>query len=166
MLRVFRALHVRTLKHGDATPKQQIPNPQVPAKSQGPNPKLRPRTFSALELGTSLGFGTWELGFTGNVCCYDPRLYALNVFAEQFSHSVQPLVPARLFISHAAGKDGRGQIGGGNVLETLRSLILSEKAGINMGESASKPLEKFIQKFTADDGNRTKAETSSTLTAR
>jgi hypothetical protein len=78
-----------------------------------------------------------ELGFTGNVCCYDPRLYALNVFAEQFSHSVQPLVPARLFISHAAGKDGQGQIGGGNVLETLLSLILSEKAGINMGESAS-----------------------------
>jgi hypothetical protein len=62
----------------------------------------------------------------------DPRLYALNVFAEQFSHSVQPLAPNRLFINNAGGKDGEGQPGGGNVLETLLSLILSEKAGINI----------------------------------
>ena len=27
----------------------------------------------------------------------DPRLYALNVFADRFSQSVQPLVPSRLF---------------------------------------------------------------------
>lgn len=84
----------------------------------------------------------------------DPRLYALNVFAEQFSHSVQPLVPNRLFINNAGGKDGEAQPGGGNVLETLLSLILSEKAGVNISEnvSASKPLEDFIQKFTGDGG--------------
>src|SRR5256714_3855353 len=83
----------------------------------------------------------------------DPRLYALNVFAEQFSHSVQPLVPNRLFINNAAGKDGEGQPGGGNVLETLLSLILSEKAGINIsGDTSSKPLEDFIQKFTGNGG--------------
>ena len=29
----------------------------------------------------------------------DPRLYALNIFAEQFSRSSQPLVPNRLFVS-------------------------------------------------------------------
>ena len=39
----------------------------------------------------------------------DPRLYALNVFADQFSKSVQPLVPSRLFISNAGGKAGEGQ---------------------------------------------------------
>ncbi len=79
----------------------------------------------------------------------DPRLYALNVFADQFSKSVQPLVPSRLFISNAGGKSGEGQ-GGGSVLETLLSLILSEKAGINIQETAgsSKPLEDFIRQFT------------------
>ena len=41
----------------------------------------------------------------------DPRLYALNVFADQFSKSVQPLVPSRLFISNAGGKPGEGQGG-------------------------------------------------------
>jgi uncharacterized membrane protein YqiK len=81
----------------------------------------------------------------------DPRLYALNVFADQFSKSVQPLVPTRLFINNAGGggKAGEGQ-SGGSVLETLLSLILSEKAGINIQESAaaSKPLEEFIRQFT------------------
>jgi len=101
----------------------------------------------------------------------DPRLYALNVFAEQFSHSVQPLVPNRLFINNAAGKDGEGQPGGGNVLETLLSLILSEKAGINISgdASTSRPLEDFIQKFTGNGGQsdrgQAKQETASTATA-
>ena len=35
------------------------------------------------------------------------------------------------------GKDGEGQPGGGNVLETLLSLILSEKAGVNISGDAS-----------------------------
>src|SRR5437870_12260759 len=80
----------------------------------------------------------------------DPRLYALNVFADQFSKSVQPLVPSRLFISNARSKPGEVQGGGGNVLETLLSLILSEKAGINIRENmaTSKPLEDFIRQFT------------------
>jgi uncharacterized membrane protein YqiK len=82
----------------------------------------------------------------------DPRLYALNVFADQFSKSVQPLVPSRLFISNAGGKSGEGEPSGtGSVLETLLSLILSEKAGINIQDdtSSSKPLEDFIRQFTA-----------------
>ncbi|MEY2538903.1 MAG: hypothetical protein QOG67_2643 [Verrucomicrobiota bacterium] len=79
----------------------------------------------------------------------DPRLYALNIFAEQFSKSVQPLVPTRLFISGGGGKAGEGQTGG-SVLETLLNLLLSEKAGINIQENtaASKPLEEFIRQFT------------------
>ena len=80
----------------------------------------------------------------------DPRLYALNVFADQFSKSVQPLVPSRLFISTAGDKDGEGK-GTGSVLETLLSLTLSEKAGINVAEStaSSKPLEEFVRRFTS-----------------
>jgi uncharacterized membrane protein YqiK len=79
----------------------------------------------------------------------DPRLYALNVFADRFSQSVQPLVPSRLFISSAGSKPGEAQ-GNGSVLETLLSLILSEKAGINIQENtaSSKPLEDFIRQFT------------------
>jgi carbamoylphosphate synthase small subunit len=78
----------------------------------------------------------------------DPRLYALNVFADQFSKSVQPLVPSRLFISNGGGEPTEGQ-GTGSVLETLLKLILSEKAGINLQENAgsSKPLEDFIRQF-------------------
>src|SRR5882724_617913 len=92
----------------------------------------------------------------------DPRLYALNVFADQFSQSVQPLVPSRLFISNAGGAGGNGEgAGTGSVLETLLSLILSEKAGINVSENTatSKPLEEFIQQFTgrtSPNGNPTR----------
>jgi hypothetical protein len=78
----------------------------------------------------------------------DPRLYALNIFADQFSKSVQPLVPSRLFISNATGTDERQ--GGGSVLETLLNLILSEKAGINLQETtdSSKPMGDFIRQFS------------------
>jgi uncharacterized membrane protein YqiK len=82
----------------------------------------------------------------------DPRLYALNVFADQFSKSVQPLVPSRLFISNCGGNTGEGvSAKGGSVLETLLSLILSEKVGINTREdiASSKPLEEFIRQFTS-----------------
>jgi hypothetical protein len=85
----------------------------------------------------------------------DPRLYALNVFADQFSKSVQPLVPSRLFINNGGGGSGESQgVGGGSVLETLLSLILSEKAGINTREdtASSKPLEEFMRQF-AHRGN-------------
>jgi uncharacterized membrane protein YqiK len=81
----------------------------------------------------------------------DPRLYALNVFADQFSKSVQPLVPSRLFISNTGGTTGEGQPAGtGSVLETLLSLILSEKAGIILQENtgAAKPLEDYLRQFT------------------
>lgn len=85
----------------------------------------------------------------------DPRLYALNVFADRFSQSVQPLVPSRLFISNASGSHPGEANGNGSVLETLLSLILSEKAGINIQENVagSKPLEEFIRQFTGLSGN-------------
>jgi len=101
----------------------------------------------------------------------DPRLYALNVFADRFSQSVQPLVPSRLFISNGAGNKPGEANGNGSVLETLLSLILSEKAGINIQENAasSKPLEEFIRQFTsggsAPNGDATKKSTSAEKTA-
>jgi uncharacterized membrane protein YqiK len=98
----------------------------------------------------------------------DPRLYALNVFADRFSQSVQPLVPSRLFISSAGSKPGEGQ-GNGSVLETLLSLILSEKAGINIQENtaSSKPLEDFIRQFTVSSasGNGNPLETAASASS-
>ncbi|HEX4630569.1 MAG TPA: SPFH domain-containing protein [Chthoniobacterales bacterium] len=92
----------------------------------------------------------------------DPRLYALNVFADRFSQSVQPLVPSRLFISSGNGSKSGEPQGSGSVLETLLSLILSEKAGINIQENAagSKPLEDFIRQFTSGNGEASKTPAS------
>jgi uncharacterized membrane protein YqiK len=102
----------------------------------------------------------------------DPRLYALNVFADRFSQSIQPLVPSRLFISNGAGTKPGEANGNGSVLETLLSLILSEKAGINIQETpaTSKPLEEFIRQFTStgasdNGGSATKPTSAETPTA-
>ena len=81
----------------------------------------------------------------------DPRLFALNLVADQFSKSAQPLVPERLFV--VGGKDGDGKSGDlGNVsmLNQLIALLLAEKSGINL---TSKPedmvgLEKFTEELT------------------
>ena len=71
------------------------------------------------------------------------------MFADQFSKSVQPLVPSRLFISNGNGnKAGDTGAGTGSVLETLLNLILSEKAGINVSAedaATAKPLHEFPQ---------------------
>jgi hypothetical protein len=68
-------------------------------------------------------------------------------------HKKTPMI-GRSHGFQCGGKDGEGQPGGGNVLETLLSLILSEKAGINISgdASTSTPLEDFIQKFTGNGG--------------
>jgi uncharacterized membrane protein YqiK len=58
----------------------------------------------------------------------DPRLYALSVLAEQLSHSSQPLVPERVFITGANGKDGGSAMG---LLGTLLGLMVSEKSGFH-----------------------------------
>jgi uncharacterized membrane protein YqiK len=58
----------------------------------------------------------------------DPRLYALSVLAEQLSHSSQPLVPERVFITGADGKDGGSAMG---LLGTLLGLMVSEKSGFH-----------------------------------
>ena len=88
----------------------------------------------------------------------------MNVFADQFSRSVQPLVPSTLFLSN--GGAYRAPAPGGKRFAMLLSLILSEKAGINLQENtgSSKPMEDFIRQFTggggsAGNGNPLKRET-------
>jgi uncharacterized membrane protein YqiK len=81
----------------------------------------------------------------------DPRLFALNLVADQFAKSVQPLVPERLFV--VGGKDGDGKTGElGNVglLNQLVALLLAEKSGISL---TGKPedvanLDKFTEELT------------------
>ena len=59
----------------------------------------------------------------------DPRLFALNLVAEQFSHSTQPLVPERLFITGSnAESDGQA----GSLVGQLLSLLISEKSNIGI----------------------------------
>ena len=87
----------------------------------------------------------------------------MNIFVDQFSKSVQPLVPSRLFISNATAGEGQGAR---RILETLLNLILSEKAGIKLQEStgSSKPMEDFIRQFTGsgstENGDPLKRETA------
>jgi uncharacterized membrane protein YqiK len=54
----------------------------------------------------------------------EPRLYALNLVAEQLAHSAQPIVPERLLVMGGAA-------GGGSVIEKLAALLLAEKAGVD-----------------------------------
>ena len=59
----------------------------------------------------------------------DPRLFALNLVAEQFSHSTQPLVPERLFIT---GSNGESDGQAGSLVGQLLSLLISEKSNIGI----------------------------------
>jgi uncharacterized membrane protein YqiK len=60
----------------------------------------------------------------------DPRLFALNMVADRFAQSAQPIVPERLLVM-GGGTDGAGETAGSsNVLSQLVALLLAEKAGI------------------------------------
>jgi uncharacterized membrane protein YqiK len=62
----------------------------------------------------------------------DPRLYAINEVAEKLAHSVQPLVPQRLFITHTGGDQANPQ--GSGLLGALISLLVAEKSGFQAPE--------------------------------
>jgi uncharacterized membrane protein YqiK len=76
----------------------------------------------------------------------DPRLFALNVVADRFARSAQPIVPERLLVM-GGGADGTGTpAGASNVLSQLVALLLAEKAGIpfSADEKALAELEKAV----------------------
>src|SRR5207245_4564243 len=77
----------------------------------------------------------------------DPRLYALSVVAEQLTHSVQPLVPERVFM---AGGDGQAG-GAGGMLSMLLNLLVAEKSGflpVDSGELAG--LKELSERLTRE----------------
>ncbi len=61
----------------------------------------------------------------------DPRLYAVNEVADRLSHSQQPLVPQRLFVT--GGDDKNPQANG--LLGVLLGLLVAEKSGFQSPES-------------------------------
>jgi len=60
----------------------------------------------------------------------DPRLFTLNLATEQLSRSQQPLVPQSLMLMGA--RDGQGTMSAASLAGNLISLLLAEKAGLNV----------------------------------
>jgi uncharacterized membrane protein YqiK len=80
----------------------------------------------------------------------DPRLYALAQVSEQLSHSSQPLVPERVFVSGAAGAEGQGAVSQG-LLGVLISLLVAEKSGFEPNDSGElQSLKQFADRMTAE----------------
>jgi uncharacterized membrane protein YqiK len=85
----------------------------------------------------------------------DPRLFALNLVAEQFSKSAQPIVPERLFM--LGGADQADAVGTTNVFSQLAALLVAEKSGFKPNEGTESVAE--LEKLTAELAARFKAET-------
>jgi uncharacterized membrane protein YqiK len=75
----------------------------------------------------------------------DPRLLALNLVADRFAQSAQPIVPERLLVM-GGGADAGATAGASNVLSQLVALLLAERAGLPMAadERALAELEESV----------------------
>jgi len=79
----------------------------------------------------------------------DPRLYALQLVAEQLSHASQPLVPERVFLSGQNG-DGAATPTSG-MLGTLIQLLVAEKSGFQQSDASGiDSLRDFTDRMTRD----------------
>jgi uncharacterized membrane protein YqiK len=84
----------------------------------------------------------------------DPRLFALNLVAEQFAKSAQPIVPERLFM--LGGSDQAGAVGTTNVFSQLAALLVAEKSGFKPTEGTEGVAE--LEKLAAELAARFKRE--------
>jgi len=77
----------------------------------------------------------------------DPRLYAVTLAAEHLSHSAQPLVPERVFLT---GSDGSGNGTGQGLFGTLIGLMVAEKSGFKPYEpgDATEELNEMVDRLT------------------
>lgn len=89
----------------------------------------------------------------------DPRLFALNLVAEQFSKSSQPLVPERLFISGGNG-DGEGEGLNSSLVGQLLSLLVSEKSNIGIAAEGvnTDALQAVANQYAAQSAAQTPAD--------
>jgi uncharacterized membrane protein YqiK len=77
----------------------------------------------------------------------DPRLYALQLVAEQLAHASQPLVPERVFLS--GGGDGAAPASG--MLGMLIQLLVAEKSGFQPSDAAAlDSLKEFTERMTRE----------------
>jgi uncharacterized membrane protein YqiK len=77
----------------------------------------------------------------------DPRLYALQQVAEQLSHSSQPLVPERVFMSGS----GEGGTQASGMLGMLLQLLVAEKSGFAPNDAAAlDSLKEFTDRMTRE----------------
>jgi uncharacterized membrane protein YqiK len=79
----------------------------------------------------------------------DPRLYAVSVLAEQLAHSSQPLVPERVFISGADGKENSG--GAYGMIGMLLNLLVAEKSGFHPGDGSEQAALKELSERMMKD---------------
>ena len=91
----------------------------------------------------------------------DPRLFALNLVSEQMARSQQPLVPERMLMM--GGDGGTAPLAGLSLFGKLLSMLLAEKAGLDLGDGAPdtsslKELERFVEGFAARAGAPPAAE--------
>jgi uncharacterized membrane protein YqiK len=90
----------------------------------------------------------------------DPRLFALNLAAEHFAGSAQPIVPERLLVMGGAAGE-KVDLGSSNVLSQVLTLLLSEKSGLGIGDGNKdmQDLEKLtaslVERFQEDSPART-----------
>ena len=71
----------------------------------------------------------------------DPRLYALTQATEHLAHSVQPLVPSRMFVSgggHGSGDPSRT----GGALDLLINLLIAKRTGFSLNEKGDDGCER------------------------
>jgi uncharacterized membrane protein YqiK len=80
----------------------------------------------------------------------DPRLYALSLITEHLTHSSQPLVPERVFMSGGQG-DGTGSSSVSGLVGLLLNLLVAEKSGfqqVDAGEMSG--LKEISERLTRD----------------
>ncbi|MEO6847410.1 MAG: SPFH domain-containing protein [Chthoniobacterales bacterium] len=79
----------------------------------------------------------------------DPKLFAVNLVAEHFARSAQPLVPERLFVmgDSGSGQSENGISNGNNLFSQLMAVLLSEKIGMGLAEGTPE-MDKLAREFT------------------
>ncbi len=81
----------------------------------------------------------------------DPRLYALSIVTEQLTHSSQPLVPERVFMSAASGDGTAGSASASGMLGLLINLLVAEKSGfqpVDAGDASG--FKEISERLTRD----------------
>jgi hypothetical protein len=78
----------------------------------------------------------------------DPRLFALNLAADHFAKSAQPIVPERLLVMNGSG-EGKLDLSTSNVFSQFLTLLLAEKSGLGISDGKGvEELEKLASDLT------------------